>query len=327
MPVDSDRGAVMDDERLYAWSNPWFRWSVVVARRRSRSLSFLVGFVVLPSVQRRFHRGRASGPASAARRACPRNWGAGAAADEGGAGVHRASCSCRAMARAGLERRRRARRDARAPAVQHVPRRARHERGRRAQPRGAISRGRASSSCRTTRAATAIASFMHGARRATSPTATSPTSPPTTTRCRRRARRPRDTTRARRPRWCASATRCATSRLASHVTAVPTTSSARRGSRACPRSTSSFSSTTSRSGTRRNDSHAQMRNMARAMTAREIDEVADFYAQAAEGRGRLGLLRATYGELFVRVTGRRSLSSERSHWPLSTGGLLPHLTR
>ena len=33
------------------------------------------------------------------------------------------------------------------------------------------------------------------------------------------------------------------------------------------------------SGTRRNDSHAQMRNMARTMTAKEIDEVADFYAR------------------------------------------------
>jgi cytochrome c553 len=32
-------------------------------------------------------------------------------------------------------------------------------------------------------------------------------------------------------------------------------------------------------GTRRNDSHAQMRNMARYMTATEIDEVADFYAR------------------------------------------------
>lgn len=34
-----------------------------------------------------------------------------------------------------------------------------------------------------------------------------------------------------------------------------------------------------RSGARRNDSEAQMRNMARAMTPREIDEVAGFYAR------------------------------------------------
>jgi cytochrome c553 len=34
-------------------------------------------------------------------------------------------------------------------------------------------------------------------------------------------------------------------------------------------------------GTRRNDSLAQMRNMARAMTPNEIQEVADFYARKA----------------------------------------------
>ena len=32
-------------------------------------------------------------------------------------------------------------------------------------------------------------------------------------------------------------------------------------------------------GVRRNDGHAQMRNMTRAMTAAEIAEVADFYAR------------------------------------------------
>jgi cytochrome c553 len=36
------------------------------------------------------------------------------------------------------------------------------------------------------------------------------------------------------------------------------------------------------SGARRNDSHAQMRNMSRAMTPQEIDEVAEFYARAGE---------------------------------------------
>jgi cytochrome c553 len=35
------------------------------------------------------------------------------------------------------------------------------------------------------------------------------------------------------------------------------------------------------SGTRRNDSHAQMRNMTRTMTAQEIDAVAEFYAGRA----------------------------------------------
>jgi len=34
-----------------------------------------------------------------------------------------------------------------------------------------------------------------------------------------------------------------------------------------------------KSGARRNDSHAQMRNMARAMTDNEIDQLADFYAR------------------------------------------------
>jgi cytochrome c553 len=36
-----------------------------------------------------------------------------------------------------------------------------------------------------------------------------------------------------------------------------------------------------RSGSRRNDSQAQMRNMARAMTSKEIEEVAGFYARKA----------------------------------------------
>jgi len=36
-------------------------------------------------------------------------------------------------------------------------------------------------------------------------------------------------------------------------------------------------------GERRNDSHAQMRNMARALTAQEIDDVAGFYARHGEG--------------------------------------------
>ena len=35
------------------------------------------------------------------------------------------------------------------------------------------------------------------------------------------------------------------------------------------------------SGERRNDSHAQMRNMARALTPKEIEEVSEFYARAA----------------------------------------------
>ena len=42
-----------------------------------------------------------------------------------------------------------------------------------------------------------------------------------------------------------------------------------------------------RSGARRNDAQAQMRNMARAMTAREVGEVSAFYARkAASGENR-----------------------------------------
>ena len=33
------------------------------------------------------------------------------------------------------------------------------------------------------------------------------------------------------------------------------------------------------SGLRKNDSHGQMRNMARQLTAKELDEIADFYAR------------------------------------------------
>jgi len=40
----------MEQERVYAWGNPWFRWSVV-SLAALIMLSFLVGFVVLPSVQ------------------------------------------------------------------------------------------------------------------------------------------------------------------------------------------------------------------------------------------------------------------------------------
>ena len=40
------------------------------------------------------------------------------------------------------------------------------------------------------------------------------------------------------------------------------------------------------SGARRNDSHAQMRNMTRQMTPKELDEVAEFYARYGEGPTR-----------------------------------------
>jgi cytochrome c553 len=40
------------------------------------------------------------------------------------------------------------------------------------------------------------------------------------------------------------------------------------------------------SGARRNDSHAQMRNMTRQMTSKEIEHVAEFYARYGEGEAR-----------------------------------------
>jgi cytochrome c553 len=70
----------MEDGRVYAWGNPWFRWSVVSLVVLT-VLSFLVGFVLLPSVQRDYTAGgfwasicRAAG--------LPANWGAGTAADK-----------------------------------------------------------------------------------------------------------------------------------------------------------------------------------------------------------------------------------------------------
>ena len=65
----------MEDERLYGWSNPWFRWSIVSLAVLT-AFSFLVGFVVLPSVQPDYTAGgiwaiicRAAG--------VPGNWGDG----------------------------------------------------------------------------------------------------------------------------------------------------------------------------------------------------------------------------------------------------------
>jgi cytochrome c553 len=69
---------MIDEERLYAWSNPWFRWSIVSLAALT-VLSFLVGFVVLPSVQPDFTAGgiwtsicRAAG--------LPSSWGDGSPA-------------------------------------------------------------------------------------------------------------------------------------------------------------------------------------------------------------------------------------------------------
>jgi cytochrome c553 len=42
------------------------------------------------------------------------------------------------------------------------------------------------------------------------------------------------------------------------------------------------------SGARRNDSHAQMRNMTRAMSVAEIEQVADFYARRPKAGEKIG---------------------------------------
>ena len=82
----------MAEERPYAWSNPWFRWSIVSLAVLT-VVAFLVGFVVLPSAQRDF---TAGGIWAAICRAAgvPANWGAAAAVGRSRA-VHRPSFSSR----------------------------------------------------------------------------------------------------------------------------------------------------------------------------------------------------------------------------------------
>ena len=250
--------------------------SLVVLTRRRRSL---VGFVWLPSVQRDFTRAGALGEHLPRRRRAQRT---GAPPPTSREPARRRPTSCSS-----------ARWRARAPSdavgrgatlalrLHDVPRRAGHERGRTRRtspgqyPEVVIKqlhdykRGKR-------------AQLDHGSARARScPTATSTTSRPTTPTLPKARTAPTDLRRSRCRRWCASATRCATSRPASPATAASTRSSARRGSRACRRTISSRSSKAFASGARRNDSQAQMRNMARAMTPREIEEVADFYARKA----------------------------------------------
>ena len=63
----------MRDDALYSWRNPWFRWSVIALVLATIGL-MLVGFVLLPSVQRDFS---AQGLWNAICRAAgvPANWG------------------------------------------------------------------------------------------------------------------------------------------------------------------------------------------------------------------------------------------------------------
>ena len=277
---DSDRGPLMHEPALYSWRNPWFRWSVVVARRADGRLRCWSASSGCPRSQRRLHRQGHLGRASAAPPACRATWSRRAARRRSAAPRPPRSCSTPAWrARAAATRSAAARRSA--LQCTHVPRRAGHERGQRAQPRRPVSRGhhqaaaglqarrpRQRRSCRRSRRTCRTATSRDlAAYYASLPKAR--TAPTTLRRDRLR------------PRWCASATRCATSRRASRATAASTRSSARRGSRACRRSTWSTSSATS-SGERRNDSHAQMRNMARPMSSNEIEQVADFYARRGQ---------------------------------------------
>ena len=116
------------------------------------------------------------------------------------------------------------------------------------------------------------------------PTATSPTSRPTTPICRRRAprRRTYDETAAR----AGARRRPAAQHRAVHLVPRRRRPEVRhalaRGH--AQGAISSPSSRPSRSGARRNDSQAQMRNMARAMTPREIEEVADVLRAQGERR-------------------------------------------
>ena len=178
------------------------------------------------------------------RRGRARRTGAPARAAEN-AGRPPPSFSLPAMGARGLERCRRPRRDDRRAAVQHVSRRAGRERGQRAEPRGPVSGSRhqavaglqARRAGRLVHADAGAQPFRPEHRRHREVLRLAAEGAHRTCAIRRDARR---------PRWFASATRCATLRRASDVTAGPITSSARRGSRACRRSISSSSSRISR---------------------------------------------------------------------------------
>ena len=73
---------MMADERLYAWSTPWFRWSVVSLAVLTMA-SFLIGFVVLPSVHKDY---TAAGLWASICRAAglPESWAPGAVPKDGG---------------------------------------------------------------------------------------------------------------------------------------------------------------------------------------------------------------------------------------------------
>ena len=197
-------------------------------------LSMLVGFVVAALGAWRLHRARACGPASAARPACPRA-GAPARRPQGAPQADRRRARRAAMARAGAERRRRPGRDARAATARMCHGAQGMSEAERAEPGGPVpGSGHQAAARLQARRPYPVPSCRRC--RATSRTATSTTSRPTTTRCPRRARRRRPTTKLapalvrvgdpmRNIAPCIVMSRRRSTR-----------SSARRGSKACPRS-------------------------------------------------------------------------------------------
>jgi cytochrome c553 len=69
----------MRDESMYSWSNPWFRWSIVSLCVLT-VLSLLIGFVVLPSVHGDFT-GQGIWASICRAAGVPRNWGDSGQAD------------------------------------------------------------------------------------------------------------------------------------------------------------------------------------------------------------------------------------------------------
>ena len=266
---------------MYAWSNPWFRWSVgslvaLTVRRHARRLRLAaVG-------ARRLHAPRALGQHLPRGRRARRT---GAAASDGrrpGRGTTEVVLDARDGARR-RRRRRRPRRDARAAACTMCHGAHGMSDGRRAEPRRAVPRGRHQAAARLqARRPRERRSCRRSRRRC--PTATSRDLAAYYASLPKAAQRAGDRRRRRCRRWCGSATRCATSRRASPAMAASTRSSARRGWKACRRTTWSRSSKAFASGARRNDSHGADAQHGARDDAEEIEEVADFYARKASER-------------------------------------------
>ena len=264
--------------RPHALEQPVVRWSVVGARRAHGRRA--AGRLRLAAVgARATSPPRACGTASAAPPACRRTGATGAAAAKPAARSTQRRARCARWRAPAPSDAGRPRRHARAAAMHDVPRRAGHERRRRAEPRGPVSRGRHQAAASTTSSGDRAQLDHAGARAGACPTATSATSPPTTPRCRRRA--PRPTTYDEALPALVRVGRSAAQHRALHrpATAASTRSSARRGSKACRRTTSSRSSPRSRRASGATTATRRCATWRAAMTAAEIDDVAEFYAR------------------------------------------------